>query len=118
MNTRLIGNKVIFLSLSMLFLSGTLFYTNKWAFLQPILLALPLLIIIVISIFKNIKIQVDYPAIVVFYIFTFLSIVSALLLQRLSATITLCPASNKATQVCEPIYPAPPVTSSFLILIP
>ncbi|MGF7184764.1 hypothetical protein GGQ84_000849 [Desulfitispora alkaliphila] len=78
MNTRLIGNKVIFLSLSMLFLSGTLFYTNKWAFLQPILLALPLLIIIVISIFKNIKIQVDYPAIVVFYIFTFLSVISAL----------------------------------------
>ena len=44
--------------------------------------------------------------------------VSFLLLERLSAIMTECPASSNATQVWEPIYPAPPVTSIFRIKPP
>ena len=30
--------------------------------------------------------------------------------------VTSCPAFNSSTEVCEPMYPAPPVTNTFIFL--
>ena len=40
---------------------------------------------------------------------------TSLELHRLSTTMGVCPASSSSTQVWLPMYPAPPVTSTFML---
>src|SRR3972149_198620 len=38
--------------------------------------------------------------------------------SRLSRTVTSHPRRNKASTMCDPIWPAPPVTSALILVVP
>ena len=71
----------LLISILLLLLSGTIFYTNEWAFLQPMLLAFSLIFLYIVALVYKISLKFERKIITIFLLFTVLSVISSLVNQ-------------------------------------